>query len=478
VAALNIVAFATDVIRNASYYLFAQIFSRIVNFFYMLFLAAHLPTDQFGALNIALTILIVADTIADLGLSRLAVRTLARDASLVSTHAGRLLALKLILSLTVYGICVGGILLGGQGPDVTLFVAVIGAGLLLTGMSAMLEGVLQSQSMFGYIGAAHVLLSLVQAGTGVWVILAGAGPAALAVTFLFSNFAFVAVTLGGVIRKAGLGSLRIDPEFCRTQILQALPYAATAIVLIVSMRCELLILSWASTPEQVAYFSVAAKLNEAAILAPTVLSTVLVPIYSRYHHELPGKLTQSYAPVLKWGLVGAIPAALLGAFLAEPLLALVLPKYSSSADFAAIMFMAMPLYAVFQLNNAVLFGSDRQGRTMLLLTGLTLLQFALGIGIIVPYVAQGAALSYAMWTLAAAIVSTLITRAWYLPGLSLFCALGPAASGAAAMAAMLWMTWESHSAVMFASAVAAYGLTVWVVVLIQRRGCRATGALS
>ena len=475
-AALNIVAFATDVIHKTGFFLLAQIASRIVNFLYMVYLAGHLPVEQFGALNIALTILIVADTVADLGLSKLIVRTLSREPSLVPSYAGRLISLKLILSLLIYGVCVASVLAGGPGPDVTLFILIIGAGLMLTGAAAILEGVLQSQNMFGVVGSAHVVLSLVQTATGIWVIASGGGTAALAATFLLSNLAFLAVMLAGVIRKHGIGPLELTPPFWREQISQSLPYAATAMVVIFSMRCELLILSWASLPEKVAYFSIAVRLNDAAILPAIVLSTVLMPIYSRYHHDAAGTLAQSYAFVLRWGLVCAVPAALLAALLAEPVIAMILPNYSSSAGLAALMFLAMPLYAISQLNNAVLLGSDQQGRTMLLLIGLAILQFVFGLAFIIPYSAQGAALSYAAWTLAAAVISTLFTRSRYMPDLSLARAVAPALLGAALTGAALWMMRDSHLAIKLAAAIAVYAPTVWLVMRMQRGRWSAAGA--
>ena len=474
-AELNIVAFATDVIRRTGYFLFTQIVSRIISFLYMVYLAGHLPVEQFGALNIALTILIVADTVADLGLSKLIVRTLSRDPSLVSSYAGRLISLKLILSTLIYGVCVASVLAGGQDPDVSLFILMIGAGLMLTGAAAILEGVLQSQNMFGVIGSAHVILSLVQAAAGVWVIASGGGHAALAATFLLSNLAFFAVMLTGVMRKHGIGPMAIAPLFWREQIARSLPYAATAMVVIFSMRCELLILSWASSPEQVAYFSIAVRLNDAAILPTVVLSTVLMPIYSRYHHDVVGKLAQSYALVLRWGLVFAVPAALLAALLAEPVITTILPGYLSSTGLAALMFLAMPLYAISQLNNAVLLGSDQQGRTMFLLIGLAAVQFAIGLTFIIPYSARGAALSYATSTLAAAVISTLFTRSRYMPELSLTRAVAPALFGAATTGTALWIVQDSRLEIKLSVAVAVYAPTIWLVMRVQRRRSRGGG---
>ena len=468
-AALNIFSFATGVIRNTGTFLLAQIASRIINFVFMVYLASHLPVAQFGALNVALTILIVADTLADLGLSKLIVRTLSRDPHRVAETVGSLIPLKLLLSMFVYCVCVAGVLLGGQGPEVSLFIFIIGASLLLSGVASVLEGVLQSQHKFGVVGVGHIVLSIVQAATGVGVVTVGGSLAALAMTFLVSNFAFLVVLATGVARTHGLGPFRFVPAYWRAQLSQSLPYALTAIVVIFSMRCELLILSWVANPEQVAYFSIAVRLNEAAILPSIVLSTVLMPLYSRYHHDGTGTLAQSYAIVLRWGLVSAVPASVLAALLANPVIDFILPSYTSSSGLAALMFLAMPLFAVLQLNYAVLLGSDQQGRTMLVLAGIAILQFMLGLGFIVSHAANGAAVSYAIWAFAAAVVSTLYTRSRYMPNTSLGRAILPTLAGVASTGTV-WMALRMDGLILqIPVMMAVYVVTVWLVMHLQGR---------
>lgn len=464
----KMVAFATDIIRNTSVFLFAQIASRIVSFIYMLFLAASLPTNTFGALSIALTVLVVADTIADLGLSRLTARTLSRDLAQVKNYPSKIIPLRLLLSLMVFAVCVAGAQTSDLGPDATIFIIIIGIGLLVTGVSSLLEGVLQSQSRFGIIGLGHVGLSLVQAMAGYWVISSGGGSAALAMTFLVSNLAFLSLLLVGIMSKQGLGALQFDPGFWISQLKLSLPYAGSAIVLIVSMRCELLIMSWVSHTEQVAFFSVAARLNDAAILGPIVLASVLVPQYSKYHHEAPGVLTQGYIPVLRWGLISAIPAAMIAALLIEPVLSYLLPAYAASAHLAAILFATMPLFAVYQLNSVVLLCSDSQGRSLLTLAGLLIVQLALGMLLIPVYSATGAAISYAVWTVVAAVVSTFFAKRWHMNDLSISRTIAPAFAGAVAMAIVLWLGWDTHLAIKILVASATYAAAILVALRIER----------
>jgi O-antigen/teichoic acid export membrane protein len=350
-----------------------------------------------------------------------------------------------------------------------LFIVIIGAGLIVTGISSILESVLQSRSSFGYIGLAHVGLSVVQAGAGFWVVSSGGSIAALATTFLVSNFTFLVLLLIGIFRRQPLGRLRIDPAFWLSQARLSLPYAGTAIMMIISMRCELLIMSSVSSAEQVAFFSVAARLNDAAILAPMVLATVLVPQYSRHHHEAPGVLTRSYSAVLRWGLLIAIPVAIVAALLIGPVISALLPAYGSSARLAAIMFATMPLFAVYQLNFAVFLSSDGQGRTMMTLAGLLLVQLVFGFVLIPPHAADGAAMSYALWTLAAAVVSTGLAKHWYMKDLCVLRVVAPAVTGGLAMGAVLWMIWDAHMAIKLVVAIGSYAAATLAVLRIQSR---------
>ena len=151
----------------------------------------------------------------------------------------------------------------------------------------------------------------------------------------------------------------------------------------------------------------------------------------------------------------------------------ILPGYLSSTGLAALMFLAMPLYAISQLNNAVLLGSDQQGRNMFLLIGLAALQFVIGLAFIIPYSARGAALSYAASTFAAAVISTLFTRSRYMPELSLARAVAPALLGAATTGAVLWIVQDSLLEIKLPLAIAVYAPTIWLVMRVQRRRSRA-----
>ncbi|MGL4325451.1 MAG: oligosaccharide flippase family protein [Beijerinckiaceae bacterium] len=463
----GMVTFALDIVRHVSVFLLAQIASRIISFVYMLYLAASLPTDTFGALNIALTVLVVADVFADLGLSRLVVKTISRDKAVLSIYPARLILLRLLLAFLAFVLCMGAVQLKDFGPEVSAFLVIIGLGLVVTGASSILEAVLQSQSNFGIIGLGHVGLSIVQAATGYWVVSTGESSSALAITFLISNLAYMALLLTGVLYRHGLSMPVLAPDFWLEQLKLSLPYAGIAIVSIIAMRGEMLIMSWISSAEQVAYFSVAARLNDAAVLGPIVLATVLIPQFSRHHHDAPGTFSQSYRTVLRWGLIIAIPASAIAALLVEPVLMYFLPTYALSAHLTSILFMAMPMFAIYQLNSAVFLSSDQQKRALVALLALLVLQLLVGIVLVRDFSAFGAAIAYAVWTTIAALISTLLAKQWYMKDLALLPVIAPPIAGAAMMSIGLWLAQDTHIAFKICVAAAAYAAGVFAVMRFE-----------
>jgi O-antigen/teichoic acid export membrane protein len=273
--------------------------------------------------------------------------------------------------------------------------------------------------------------------------------------------------LTGVLYRHGFSMPAFAPDYWRAQLKLSLPYAGIAIVSIIAMRGEMLIMSWISSAEQVAYFSVAARLNDAAVLGPIVLATVLIPQFSRHHHDAPGTLSQSYRTVLRWGLIVAIPASAIAALLVEPVLIYFLPTYALSAHLTSILFLAMPMFAIYQLNSAVFLSSDQQKRALVALLVLLVLQLLVAIVLVRDFSAFGAAIAYAVWTSAAALVSTLLARQWYMKDLALLPVIAPPIAGVAAMCIGLWLAKDYHLAAQICVAVAAYGVGVFAVMRFE-----------
>lgn len=423
------------VLRNASYLTMAQVATRLAGFAYVLVLARWLPASQFGLLTLVLSVLLIADMIADLGLSRLALRDLSRDFSPAEAIMGRLMPLKLLMSGLIYvGLVTAASVLSGAREFVGLL-ALAGLSLLPSGLAAILESVLQADHRFGAASMARGVLSLGQVGLGIGVLLAGGGAVAVAATFAVAYTGFLAALAFALARADLRLRFRVDAPFWRRSLLTALPFAVVGVVFALTVRVDLLVLGWASDPASVALYGMAIKVVEAALLATIALGTALTPLFSRYYATAHDKLVALYLRALRFVLIATFPASLLALTIGPPILKLILPRAYDGVDpLLHVMFAGFPFWVGYFLNASLLLGTDRQYGATAVLVGLVSVQGVISLLIVTRLGATGAALAFSISGLLSfigttAYVERLLALRWSL----LRTTLGPLCGGIAAL---------------------------------------------
>lgn len=427
------------VLRNASYLTLAQVGTRIAGFAYVLILARLLPEAEFGILTLALSVLLVADMIADLGLSRVLLRDLSRDPDLAETALSALLPLKLALSGAVYlGLVAVAFVLDATPPFVAVML-VAGVSLLPSGLAMLLEGALQASQRFAVVSIARGCLSLGQAGLGIGVLLAGGGAVAVAATFAAAYAGFLAALAWALARTGLRLHGRLDVRFCRDWLLMALPFSVVGIVFALTLRVDLLVLGAVVDPSAVAVYGMAAKVVEAALLATIALSTALAPLFARQFAQARDELIALYLRSARFGFLLTIPAALAAAILGPPILRLILPPaFDAIEPLLRMQFAGFPFWVGYYLNAALLLGTDRQYRTTAVLLALILGQVAVSLLLVPRFGPAGAAAAFALsgflsWLGTSLYVDSLLgVRAVLARSLA-----GPFLAGASALAVMM-----------------------------------------
>ena len=426
------------IVRSTVYFVFAQIGARIVGFAYILILARWLPINEFGYLNLVLTIIVLADTAADLGLSRLVVRQLSQDATQAPRYLGALVPFRILTSCLAYAAVLTLIWLTGYPTEILILASIAGAGLLFTGPTMLLEAALHSHQRFFFVSVAHIALSLVQASTGAAILFLGGGTADIATTFALANLIYLAIVYCGISRLNISIRPTVDLEFWFDRLRSALPYGAIAIIIVLSMRLELLVLGWFGSAVALGHFGVAARFLEAGLLVSITFGTVLAPSFARYHMASRAKLANFYLLAMRIALVLAIPAALAAVALARPIMNALLGSHDVVGELLRIMLTAYPFGAIYYVNLSLMFGARRQYRTLLMTLGLALLQFSFSYLLIPIYGAHGAAVAFGISSLLAAMISTGCILRWFLPGAPVMRALAPPLTAGLIMAAMVF----------------------------------------
>src|SRR3989344_5259046 len=94
----------SKILKNSSYLIIAQVITKVIAFFYTIFIAKSLGVEQFGLFIVALSYFSLFASITDFGIARFLIREIAKDEKniaqlLYSTLVLRLIGLFLILIL-------------------------------------------------------------------------------------------------------------------------------------------------------------------------------------------------------------------------------------------------------------------------------------------------------------------------------------------------------------------------------------------
>lgn len=396
------------VVLDSALYFGSQLGARALNFIYFMILAWSLPTDEFGILNYAISIVVLIDIAIDLGLSRHAMREMSKHPEDTGKFIVRLIPYKIIAAIiALIGFWIWLETSGDMNTYKLIFI-VTSLGLLLSSPAMMLENVLQAHHKFPLISSAHVALSIVQFTVGCAILWMGGSTIAVAMTFTATYFVYLSFMIYGVWKIQPTLNWQPDINALVSSLSPSFPYLCSALVVLLAVRAEFLILGHYGTPIDLGTFGMATKIIEASLLLPLALGTVMAPRFAKAHGMGSAALSKIYHSGLELLLLIAIPTAILSYGLA-PIVPILLEgrDFHQIDNIIRILFVGYPVACVFIFNTSFLFGAERQRRPLALLITLAALQIAINIFFQSQYGIWGAAVSFGVFMALAAIGSTI-----------------------------------------------------------------------
>lgn len=416
---------------NVGLLLSVQVFARALNFIYIIYLAKYVGAEDFGYLNLVLSVVIIFDALGDIGLGRFLLREASADIRRGETYAAAFLPFRLA-SAAVANLLVVLIFLSFAFPASVIQLAMVAAcGLYFTALASLLEALLQSQSRFPTIALAHLSLSVAQVGLGLAVMALQGDVRSIAAVFVAANIAYVGVLYYG-LRKADVRlQLRPNLSLCLSIIPGALPYALVYGLFILSARVELIVLGWLHPGTELGLYGVAARMMDAAVIAPLAVGSVLAPRFIQLHSERGNQLGDLYAWAFRLVLIGGFLGTALSIELAAPIMSALLSRsFDGVGNLIVILFAAYPFVAVYYLNLALMLGAGEQKHTVLIVLSLVGLQALFSLAIIPIHGATGAATAFCLSSICAAMASTAMIHRKYIGKAPLLRAATPALVGA------------------------------------------------
>lgn len=369
--------------KNTGVLLIAQVIAKFLSFFYIMYTARYLGAAGFGILSFALAFTGMFGVFADLGLSTLTVREVARDKSLASKYLTNIGAMKIILVIITFGLVALIINLLGYPQQTIKVVYLVALSVIFNAFSGMFYSIFQAFEKMEYASLGQILSSVLMLGGVILAINQGFSVVGFASLYLIASVIILGYSLI-ILRWKFVNptlietswKMKIDWNFWKPTIKEALPFGLSAVFVTIYFWIDTIMLSLMKGDAVVGLYNAAYRFVYVLLFIPAAYFSSIYPIMSKFYKTSKDSLRFSYEKSLKYILIIAFPIAIGVSFFADKIILLIF-----KAEFApSIPALQILVWAVFfsYLAHATLYTLNSINR-QIIYTKITFLAMVLNV---------------------------------------------------------------------------------------------------
>lgn len=316
------------IIRNSAFSFLASLIAKAANTLVFILIARRLTVDEVGVYSLALTYDILFVQVASWGLDQLLVREVARRREEVGRYLVNFLLIRLLLSVSTYGLLALTVTVVIHYEQATVHVLLLaGAMVIFDSVSNICQAVFIAFERLIYITYASLAMSLFKLGT-TWIGLWSGGGLLLLVEII------VGASLVGMLFNLGIarwrflsetvdwGDVRNDLSAWPDWLRQTFPFVFVTLFYTLDYQLDVVLLSAWQDKEAVGLYGAATTILFALLFVSQAFREAIFPVMSRFYSSDPKALRRLYSASARWLLAIALPLALGSTLIAGDLMSL------------------------------------------------------------------------------------------------------------------------------------------------------------
>lgn len=297
-------------VKNTSVLFLSQMISYVLAFLYTLYSARYLGTTNFGIISFATAISGLFAIFTDLGLSTLTIREVARDKSKTYQYLGNHGMIKLILSIITMVLLILFVNIGTFDETTKLVVYIIGSSVIINAFSGTFTSMFRAYEQMEYQSVSEIINAVTMFIGILFCVFTKQSVIVVAMVYLISTIIVLTYNFIMCTKNYGLIHFQIDLKLWKYLIYTAFPLAITSIFALISFKMNTILLNMLTTSAHVGEYTAAFNLMQALIFIPTVYSTAILPIFSKFYVNRQDMLEYSYKKSLKYLTILSMPISM------------------------------------------------------------------------------------------------------------------------------------------------------------------------
>ena len=347
--------------KNTGVLAISQVITTILGFFLLIYIARYLGEVGFGKYSFAVSFTALFIIFADLGISQLVIRELARNKELTPEYLTNVSLIKLLLSFIAFGFIALTINLMDYPRDTTCAVYLFGGYMILTSFALTFRAIFQAFERMEYTAVVMLIEKIILISLVLFVLFSGYGLIELAYVYIFAGIVDVTISFSIVLIKIAKPKPTIDFSLWKTLIIGAIPFGLNALFGVLFFRIDTVMLSVLKGDAAVGIYNAAYVPLLALGVIPTVFISALYPVMSRYFVSSKDTLETFTSLSSKYMAIIGFPIAIGCFILANRFIALLYAdQFSASIIAFQILAFFIPLRFVSSITGTLLTSMNRQ----------------------------------------------------------------------------------------------------------------------
>lgn len=354
---------AQKIIKNIGITGISQIIVSLLAFVLLIYIARYFGEADFGIYNFALSFTSLFTIFADIGLSGLLIREIARNKEHASEYLTNTFIIKLILSLISFGLIALTINIMNYPSDVVFMVYIFGVYTILSSFAQIFMSIFQAFERMEYTALTIILEKIVIISLGLSVLLMGYGLIELAYVYVIASIIQVLISFALVLKKITKPSPKINFTSWKMLTLRSLPFGINTLFYMIFFKIDTILLSILKDDISVGIYS--AAYNPLLAFGSVVSSMVISGIYpamSKYFISSKNNLEYLTIFSYKYMVIIGIPLAVGLFILADRFIELFYAgQFKDSIIVFQILSLFIPLRLLSNITGTLLTSINKQG---------------------------------------------------------------------------------------------------------------------
>ena len=269
------------IIKDSSLSLLAEFIGKAATFLIFIIIAREFGKEVFGQYSYALSFVVIFVTISDFGIGVMLTREVAIDKNKASLYISNSLFIKIIFSaVAIIAIFVSTYIIN-KPIEVNLLIYLLVFYMLFKSFNDFSYAIFKAYEKIKYITYLKIVESILLVSFLSVLILLNQDLITIILSFSISSFIILLVSFSLIRRKFTKFSIRRDKKIVRFLIDKSLPFAVSAIFLVIYFNLDTLMLSFIKGDRVTGIYSASYNLFYASTIFVQPLGSVLYPVLSR-----------------------------------------------------------------------------------------------------------------------------------------------------------------------------------------------------